>query len=203
MLKAIVFDFGNVVGFFDHHKTFAKLAPYTDWPAKRIYDEIYCGPLEDALESGQMPVDEFIECFIARTSLRCEGDYLRAACADIFTPNPEVCELIPRLKGRYRIILGSNTNPLHAVQFRRQFADVLAHFDAEVVSYEVGVRKPKAGFFEACVRHAGCEASQCLFIDDLAANIAGAEAVGLRGLIYKPGDNLAGHLTRHGVQLRS
>ena len=61
MLKAVVFDFGNVVGFFDHYKTLAKLSPYTSWPAKRIYEEIYSGTLEDDIESGRMTVEEFAE----------------------------------------------------------------------------------------------------------------------------------------------
>ena len=30
---------------------------------------------------------------------------------------------------RYRLLLGSNTNELHARQFRGQFAEILRHFD--------------------------------------------------------------------------
>src|SRR5207244_2214206 len=98
------------------------------------------------------------------------------AFGDIFWPNDEVCALVPRLKERYRLLLGSNTTELHARRFRQQFADILGHLDALVLSYEVGARKPKAAFFEHCQRQAGCESHQCLFIDDLSANIEGARS---------------------------
>jgi glucose-1-phosphatase len=193
-MQAVCFDFGNVVGFFDHFKAFEKLAPYTSWTGRRIYDEIYSGKLEDDLESGLLGVDEFLAEFIRRTEMRCDVEFLRTACADIFTPNPEVCELIPRLAGRCRIVLGSNTSGLHSVQFRKQFADVLGHFHAQVLSHEIGVRKPKAGFFERCAAEAGCAPAECVFIDDLPANIAGAKAIGMHGIVYRPGENLAAKL---------
>jgi putative hydrolase of the HAD superfamily len=196
VIRAIVFDFGNVVGFFDHYKTLAKLAPYTDWPAKRIYEEIYASDFEDDLESGRITVDAFIDAFIRRIELRCDAAFLKTACADIFTPNPEVCELIPQLRDRFRIVLGSNTNLIHATQFRRQFADVLGHMHGHVLSYEIGVRKPLAGFFEHCAKVAECAPSECVFIDDLPVNIAGAKSIGMHGIVYRPGQELAATLDR-------
>ena len=38
-----------------------------------------------------------------------------------------------------------------------------------------------------------------VFIDDLPANINGARAVGFHGIVYRPGENLAGQLQRLGV----
>lgn len=201
MIRAIVFDFGNVVGFFDHRKTFARLSPYTSWSPERIYTELYSGPLEDDLESGRLSVDEFLEAFIARCELRCDAAFLRLACADIFTANAAVCDLVPRLKDRYRIVLGSNTNALHAAQFQVEFADVLGHFHEQVLSYDIGVRKPKPGFFHECARRAQALPGECLFIDDLAVNIAGAEAIGMRGLVYHPGVDLHAEFRKHGIQI--
>jgi putative hydrolase of the HAD superfamily len=190
-MRAVCFDFGNVVGFFDHFKAFEKLAPYTTWTSRRIYDEIYSGQLEDDLESGRLALDVFLAEFMRRTEMRCDVEFLKTACADIFTPNPEVCELIPRLARSHRIVLGSNTSGLHSVQFRKQFADVLGHFHAQVLSHEIGVRKPRAGFFERCAAEAGCPPTGCVFIDDLPANVAGARAIGMHGIVYRPGENLA------------
>lgn len=201
MLKAVVFDFGNVVGFFDHYKTLAKLSPYTSWPAKRIYEEIYSGTLEDDIESGRMTVEEFAEIFIRRCELTCDAEFLIQAAGDIFTANPAVCELVPRLKRHCRILLGSNTNALHAEQFRREYAEVLGHFHHLVLSYEIGVRKPKAEFFQECAKRAECEPGECLFIDDLPPNVAGAEAIGMRGLLYHPGVDLVAELGRHGIRI--
>ena len=97
-----------------------------------------------------------------------------AAYSDMFTPNPDVCPLPALLKPRYRLLLLSNTNELHARQFLRQFADVLAPFDALVLSHEVGVRKPDPRIYEHCRRLAGRPAEECLFIDDLPSNVEAA-----------------------------
>jgi HAD superfamily hydrolase (TIGR01509 family) len=193
-MQALIFDFGNVVGFFDHQKTLARLTPHTDMSGAEMFHSIYQGQLEDDFEAGRIGAHEFLALFQKSCRLKCDQAFLQTAIADIFEPNPEVCSLIPRLKTRYRILLGSNTNPVHSLHFRRQFAEVLGSFHAVVLSHEIGVRKPKAGFFEHCQQLAGCPASECLFIDDLAPNIEGARAVGLQGLLYKPGQDLARQL---------
>jgi putative hydrolase of the HAD superfamily len=111
---------------------------------------------------------------------------MAAAFADIFKANEAVCALIPQLKPHFRLLLGSNTNELHARRFRDQFAATLSHFDHLVLSYEIGVRKPRRAFFEHCQRLAACRAEECMFIDDLQGNIDGARAIGWRGVQYVP-----------------
>src|SRR6266508_1891132 len=109
-LKTIIFDFGNVVGFFDHGRTLKKLEGHTKMTADEIRAAIYAGTLEEEFETGAIGEDEFLARFKIDCQLTCSPAYLKAACADIFWPNPEICDLIPRLRGRYRILLGSNTN---------------------------------------------------------------------------------------------
>jgi glucose-1-phosphatase len=200
-MKTIIFDFGNVVGFFDHGRALEKLGPFTPLTREAMYASVYAGTLEDEIERGLLAVPDFVRQVHELWQLRCDVEFLVSAVADIFWPNPEVCELIPKLKLRYRILLGSNTNAIHADRFREQFADVLAHFDALVMSYEIGVRKPSAEFFGHCHRLAQADASECVFIDDLPANIEGARAAGFRGILYRPQEDLAGKLRALGVEV--
>lgn len=200
-MQAIIFDFGNVVAFFDHYRTLNRLAPYTDMALERIYADVYQGDLEDAFERGALTTPQFLKRVMERACLRCEEQFLEGAIGDIFWPNPEVCALVPILKQRYRVILGSNTNAIHSRHFVQQFADVLGHFDGIVLSHDIGVRKPNAGFFQHCQRLAGAPAENCVFIDDLAANVEGAKQAGLRGLLYKPNDDLPGKLRALGVEI--
>src|SRR5205814_7490201 len=111
----------------------------------------------------------------ALCQLGCDEEFMSRALADVFWPNEEVCALVPRLKPRYRLLLASNTNDLHARHFERLFEPTLTHFDACVLSYQVGARKPSAAFFAHCQRLAQCAPAECLFIDDLPANVAGAQ----------------------------
>jgi glucose-1-phosphatase len=70
MIEAIVFDFGQVIGFFDHGRTLAKLAPFTDMPPQEMYATIYGGELEDAFESGRIGEAEFLHRFREQCRLR-------------------------------------------------------------------------------------------------------------------------------------
>jgi hypothetical protein len=99
-MQSIVFDFGNVVGFFDHGRTLKKLERFTDMPAREMYANVYAGALETDFETGRIDEDEFLRRFISGCRLTCKRDFLAEACADIFCPNPELCDLITRLKPR-------------------------------------------------------------------------------------------------------
>ena len=200
-MKTIIFDFGNVIGFFDHGRTLKKLESFTDMRADEMRAKVYAGALEDDFETGKIGEAEFLERFIEGCRLKCTREYLQAACADIFWPNPEICNLIPKLRPRYRILLGSNTNIIHSRFFREQFADVLGHFDALALSHEVGVRKPRIDFFQHCQKLAVGEPDECLFIDDLTDNVQSARTLGWHGIVYQPNNGLMSKLTAAGVQL--
>jgi putative hydrolase of the HAD superfamily len=200
-IKTIVFDFGNVIGFFDHYRALNRIARYTDMTPAAMYAAIYDGALEDEFERGRIPQAEFLRRFRKTCRLCCDDQTLAGACADIFKPNADVCALLPLLKTRYRLLLGSNTNELHARHFRRQFAEVLQYFDALVFSYEIGVRKPQPEFFHHCQRLAHYAAAECLFIDDLPANTAGARACGWQAIVYTGADELRQQLRALAVQI--
>jgi glucose-1-phosphatase len=104
------------------------------------------------------------------------------------------------LKQHYRLVLGSNTNPIHARRFLSQFADTLRHFDALVLSFEIGARKPRREFYEQVIRAAACPPANCVFVDDLSANVDGARACGLEGIVYTSTQSLRATLSKLGLQ---
>jgi putative hydrolase of the HAD superfamily len=200
MIKTLVFDFGNVIGFFDHRVATERLAQHADLPADAIHALLWDGALEDDYEAGRISTAEFLNRVRQMCRLRCPDDVLCAAYADIFhAPNTELIALLPRLKARYHLLLASNTNELHAKQFLAQFADSVRHFDALVLSHEAGARKPTAEFFQYCQRLVGCAPDECVFIDDLLANVAGARAHGWHGIVYTSFRELCDRLAALGI----
>jgi putative hydrolase of the HAD superfamily len=199
MIRTIVFDFGNVVGFFDHRRATRRLAELTGVAEERLHPLLFDNTLEDDYESGRLSSAAFLEEVRRRCGVGCADDVLGRAYCDIFWPNSDVCGLVPLLKPGYRLLLGSNTTELHSRHFRREFANVLRHFDALVLSHEVGVRKPAAAFFAHCQRLAGSRPDECVFIDDLEPNVAGARACGWHGIVYAGGAGLRRGLAELGV----
>lgn len=199
-IRAIVFDFGNVVGFFDHRRAARRLAALGNLASEDVYRHLFGSPLEEDYDSGRLSTPEFIAHVRRLCGLRCTDAELASAYADIFWPNQEVIALLPHLPSRYRLLLGSNTNELHALHFSRQFALALRPFHELVFSYQVGTCKPQAAFFDHCRCLAGCEASACVFIDDLPANVEGARARGWHGIRFTDAVALRQELSRLGIE---
>jgi FMN phosphatase YigB (HAD superfamily) len=198
-ITTVVFDFGNVLGFFSHRKSAEQVAAYTDMAPETVLAYLYGGRLEEDYEAGRLSTPVFTSMVRETCRLSCSDEQFAAAYSDMFTPNPDVCALVPLLKGRYPLFLLSNTNDLHYRQFAKQFAEVLGYFDGLVLSHEVGVRKPKPAIYEACQRRTGKPAGECVFIDDLPSNIEAARACGWQGLVYRRGEDLRGALAEIGV----
>jgi putative hydrolase of the HAD superfamily len=197
-ITTIVFDFGNVLGTFNHRKAAEQLAAYGG-SAEAILAYALTEKLEEDFESGRLAPDAFANLVCDACRLSCTYEQFAAAFGDMFTPNEAVCGLVPRLKPGYRLLLLSNTNALHARQFCGQFAATLRHFDSLVLSHEVGLRKPDRRIYEHCRKVAGRPAHECLFIDDLAANVEAARTAGWKAIQYSPGEDLITRLAEHGI----
>lgn len=198
-MKTIFLDFGNVIGFFDHSRAIRQLMQYTDLPAKELDSLLYGGPLGDDYDSGRISTAEYLKQAKQLARLRCTDDEFLAAYTDIFWPNTDVCDIVPKLAGRYRLVLASNTNDAHYQRFTRMFADTLAHLDHLVASHLVGAKKPKAEFYSRAQAFAEADPHECLFVDDLERNIVAAETHGWRGVVYRNGDRIAEKLRAVGI----
>jgi HAD superfamily hydrolase (TIGR01509 family) len=202
MVKTILFDFGNVLAFFDHQRAVRQLLAYTDQTAEQLTRIIYYDNLETQYECGLLTTQEVFTAVKQYGHLRCDlNEFIRMFC-DIFWPNPAMADLIPRLKAKgYRLVLASNTNDAHYNHYRQQFADILQHFDKVIVSHEAGARKPNEIFFEYAQRFVNCEHHECLFIDDMLDNVQAAQAFGWNAVQFVNIDELIAAFAVHGIRV--
>lgn len=70
------------------------------------------------------------------------------------------------------------------------------HFDALVMSGEVGVRKPDPEIYLLAAERVGVEPERCVFVDDITANVKGAEAVGMTAVHHRTADATLPELQR-------
>ncbi|MEU0516933.1 HAD family phosphatase [Streptosporangium sp. NPDC006007] len=61
-------------------------------------------------------------------------------------------------------------------------------FDAVVISGEVGMRKPEPRIFEHALGEVDLTGPECVFIDDIEANITAARALGIVGVHHRDPD---------------
>ncbi len=201
----LIFDFGNVVAHFDYARACEPLAAPLGLTGSQLLErcrERGFTPLLHQFEAGRIGEHEFSRLAREIVGTTVDHETFVAAWQDIFWINEPVAELIAGLKERgYRLLLGSNTNVIHATYYRRKFARELAVFENFVLSYEVGAEKPSARFYEVCAQTAGVPPGECLFVDDMPENVDGARRTGLQAVLYRDVAGLRRDLAGAGVDI--
>jgi epoxide hydrolase-like predicted phosphatase len=76
-------------------------------------------------------------------------------------------------------------------------ADLLGDlFDDVVVSGRVGLRKPDPEIYRLAAKLVDVQPEDCVFVDDISANVKGAEAVGMTALLHRTADATLPELER-------
>lgn len=155
------------------------------------------------LERGELSVEEFDR--IVAEQLREEGHELEAeAVTDLLFADVEPAEEMWRVVARaraagVRTALLSNSWGLDGYPTDR----IEEHFDAVVLSGDVGMRKPDPRMYELAAQRLGLPAARCAFVDDLEANVEGARQVGMFVVLHEDVDETVDQLTGFlGVDLR-
>lgn len=102
-----------------------------------------------------------------------------------FELNPPVVELVHELRS-HGLTLGVLTNNVR--EFRSLWWDLLPFtelFDDVVDSHEVGLRKPDPAVYQLALARLDAAAERTAFLDDVASNVAAADAVGMVGVLVE------------------
>ena len=136
-----------------------------------------------ALERGECSIAEFESTLAARLlsmngeAIVADGLLRRMFAASL--PVPAMYEMIRVLRAAgFGTALLSNS--WGCEEYPR--ADFPGLFDTVVISGEVGMRKPEPEIFLHAAGTLGLEPAECVFIDDVEANIAAAVACGMTGV---------------------
>ena len=91
--------------------------------------------------------------------------------------------LARRLRPAYRTAILSNAD----VSLRGRLRELGVHdlCDTVLSSAEEGVAKPEAEIYRRAAERIGLPPEACVFVDDAEANVRAAEAVGMRGVVYR------------------
>jgi len=109
--------------------------------------------------------------------------------------NDALVEYARELHKSYKVGLLSNVGPdlIERLFSEEERAEL---FDTVVLSSTEGIVKPNPHIFELAAERLGLDPSECLMIDDLEKNIEGADAAGMRGIVYTNVESLKTDLTR-------
>jgi FMN phosphatase YigB (HAD superfamily) len=116
-------------------------------------------------------------------------------------PIDENVALLRRLRASRRPVHALSNYSSAKFALSETLHDFLNEFDSRVVSGHVGVAKPDPRIYEILFERVGRKPHELLFIDDSAANIRAALALGMATIHYRPGVDLEKELKSRGVAL--
>lgn len=138
-----------------------------------------------ALERGEIDVATFERDLAARLltvdGVPPEAEGLLTRMFSGFRPVPVMYEMLrsARAAGLTTCLLSNSWGDHY---LREGWDDF---FDQVVISGEVGMRKPEPRIFQHALRLVELPPEQCVFIDDIEANIEAARALGIVGLHHR------------------
>lgn len=192
-VRAVVFDWGGVLtppipqlvrawAAADRIDWDSYITAVGPWLTAAYEDDGAHNPVH-ALERGECSAAEF-EQLLAQRLVRTDGGPVRAEgmLARMLAGGEPITAMYDIIRDLRRVGLRTAllSNSWGDGGYPR--ADFPALFDAVVISHEVGMRKPEPRIFLHTAGLLGLEPAECVFIDDIAANIAAAEALGMTGI---------------------
>ncbi len=181
--QAILIDIGGVLAA-DHLPVAA-----AEWSARLgISPRSFLGALfggnDDQVLIGRMSESAWWE--IIRDRLRIEPGLLAEIRQDLASRQTWDDALVACLRGlRGRVRTGVVSNAWPGVRTKLAKAGLLDAVDEVVLSCEVGYAKPDARIYAVALDRIQADPRGVLFIDDTAANVAAAEALGMTGHLHR------------------
>lgn len=147
-------------------------------------------------EKGEIDTDQFRAGIRSLTSNPLSNQEIDNAWCSFLCDIPEKrLLLLNELRKRFRVVMLSNTNPLHIEvsaerEFRKIGKTLNDFFDYAYLSYKMKLAKPYPEIFRKVLETEQVEAHQCLFLDDGVKNIEQAQEMGFRTYLVQPGEDL-------------
>lgn len=198
-ITAITFDLGNVLVKVDHLRFCRRLAALAGLSPQEVYAQVFESSLEPGYDTGRITSREFYERVTAHFGVTLAYSRFCELWCDIFDPMEAMAAVVEHLAPRFPLFLLSNTNSLHFDSIRERFDAILRSFQAFILSYEVGSRKPEAAIYQALIQQVSRPPEEILFLDDKVAFVEAARGHGLVAWQFHSPQGLQQDLERHGL----
>ncbi|GHT72034.1 phosphatase [Spirochaetia bacterium] len=187
-IKAVVFDFGNVICFPPPEGQREKIAAMAGLPLHTL-DELDRQYRGDLFDRGTLDTKGYYK-FILEQAGVFPGDEALQKIAQADSDgwkkmNPGTEALIREIQ-RAGFKLGILSNmPRDFLAWGRAHIGFFRTADVGIFSCELGFIKPETPIYEALLAALGCRAEEVVFFDDVQDNIDKAVSLGILGFLWK------------------
>ncbi len=195
-ITTLIFDFGGVLINLDLPKCIDNLKNTGFENVDKYLSNFGQKDFFLKFENGQINTTQFRAEIRKNTSGALADETIDAAWCSFLCDIPsEKISMLKELRKKYRLLLLSNTNPLHIEVSARKALEpyntsLVELFDKCYLSYEMGLTKPSEDIFAALLSDAKVTAQECMFLDDGLKNIETAKSMGFATYLVDPSENL-------------
>jgi putative hydrolase of the HAD superfamily len=199
-IDAVFFDLGNVLVFHDDPILFQRMSEWGG-ASPQIIRERMLG-LWDVINRGALAGDELRRrvCLAAGSEIPMEQAAFVEMWNSHFRVNEALVPLVESVLDQVQVFLTSNTNQTH-FDYLRPKLPILERFTGLVLSYELGVAKPEAAFFEMALAKARVLAENTAFFDDIPQFVQAALGLGIMGRVYRDVDQFRSQIAELGLRV--
>lgn len=177
--SAIIFDIGGVIVRVDPRRVLPLLHSKKSFSPEKIWAAIQRDPLFKDWQEGRVSPLDWCDHLTHRFALRITFDQFCRAWTSVLLPRQILPDsLFARLSTRCRLVLMSNTDPLH-VEFMLSHFAFFRYFPGCIYSCRVGASKPQPKIYQAAIHAAGVPPARILYIDDVLPYIRAGQRMGL------------------------
>lgn len=196
--QAVVFDWGNVIGFSDRDVVVDFMCECLQ-VSETEFEEANVEKRQ-AVAVGKSEID-FWQEFAARKSVVLPEDWPTQYCLTLknsIGADPAIYELIAELKSRgLRVGMLSNIDGRYT-KLIREFG-FYEPFDPCLLSCEMGLEKPDARAYQLLINTLGLAPADVVFIDDKAENVDAAKAMSIDAIQFHSEGQLRAELRKRGL----
>ena len=195
-ITTLIFDFGGVLINLNREKALAEFEKIGLLDTAKLINNFLPVDVFMQLEIGELSENDFLEKLITRSIQNPEKEQVKEAFKSFLQDIPkEKLELLLTLKKRFKILMLSNTNPIHfewckKEKFNYKGLNINDFFDKCYLSYEQKTAKPETEIFEIMLKEQNVKAEECLFLDDSPANIATANTLNFNTILVDVKEDL-------------
>jgi FMN phosphatase YigB (HAD superfamily) len=200
MYSTLIFDLSEVFisGLTGVEKT---LAPRLGLPEREIFESMFAPPTPDFFR-GRMTEAAWLEQLIRNHAWAgVSADELAGIMRLNFDRRVEGTEsMVRKLAERYELAMLSD----HArewIDYIRPRHSFFSLFPHQFFSFELGHTKQEPGAFSMALEMLDKTSEDCLFVDDLEANLHVARSVGIEGILFKDARQAATALRERGIRV--
>jgi putative hydrolase of the HAD superfamily len=182
-VQALLFDLGGVVIDIDFTRVYRHWAQFSPFGVDEIAERCLFDATYQRYERAETDDTTFFAHVRERLSLDADDETIIEGWNTVFVDqNRAVLAMIAQVSQHYPTFAFTNTSASHQAAWSSRYPDVVNAFRKIFSSAEMGMRKPELAAYRHVVDAIGCDAGSVLFFDDMAANIAGAQAAGLQAV---------------------